>query len=177
MDLRVIKTKKLIKESFLQLRKKEPLEKIKVTEICKIALINKTTFYKHYRDIFDLSEELEKEAFENFWNSFEEKDCLLSDPYRFTLGIPRALNKHGILLHQLFHDRFEAFSNKLEILLKEYYFKPNQSPEEDIRQTFIINGAIHTLKEMKLSRKYDDIILAESISSLIESLRNPPSVK
>ena len=67
MDLRVIKTKKIIKEAFFELRKKYPLEKVKVKDICEMALINKTTFYKYYMDVFDLSTELENEAIEQFF--------------------------------------------------------------------------------------------------------------
>ena len=55
MDKRIVKTKKAIKDTFLQLRAKKPLEKITVKELCELAYINKSTFYCHYKDIYDLS--------------------------------------------------------------------------------------------------------------------------
>lgn len=35
---------------------KLPLDKVKVTEICRIAEVSKATFYLHYRDVYDLAD-------------------------------------------------------------------------------------------------------------------------
>ena len=51
MDLRVEKTERGIKNAFIELRSKKPLEKITIKELCELACINKSTFYSHYRDI------------------------------------------------------------------------------------------------------------------------------
>ena len=45
MDLRIEKTEKAIKNAFMELRSKKPLEKISVRELCALACINKSTFY------------------------------------------------------------------------------------------------------------------------------------
>ena len=50
MDLRMVKTRAQIKEAFLKLREYLMPEKIKVKDICEMAMINKTTFYNHYID-------------------------------------------------------------------------------------------------------------------------------
>ena len=47
-DLRVIKTRKNIIDSFLALLAKKPLEEISVTEICAGANCSRNTFYLHY---------------------------------------------------------------------------------------------------------------------------------
>lgn len=47
-DLRVIKTRKNIIDSFLTLLAKKPLEEISVTEICAGANCSRNTFYLHY---------------------------------------------------------------------------------------------------------------------------------
>ena len=52
MDLRIEKTEKAIKNAFMELRSKKPLEKISVRELCALACINKSTFYSHYEDIY-----------------------------------------------------------------------------------------------------------------------------
>lgn len=59
MDLRIEKTEREIKNAFIGLRAKKPLEKITVRELCGLACINKSTFYAHYRDIYDLSDSME----------------------------------------------------------------------------------------------------------------------
>ncbi len=38
---------------------KEPLEAVSVTRLCKAADINRSTFYSHYMDIFDVMEDIE----------------------------------------------------------------------------------------------------------------------
>ena len=47
-DLRVIKTRRNITESFLALLARKPLEEISVTEICAGAQCSRNTFYLHY---------------------------------------------------------------------------------------------------------------------------------
>ena len=61
MDLRVKRTQKNIREAFFRLRKKKNLDKISVKELSEKAMINKATFYLHYKDVYDLSEKLENE--------------------------------------------------------------------------------------------------------------------
>ena len=65
MDLRIERTKRSIINAFIELRAKKPLEKITVKELSELAYINKATFYSHFHDIYDLSEQLEEEAIMN----------------------------------------------------------------------------------------------------------------
>ena len=53
-DLRVIKTRERIENAMLALLRTRPLEKITVTELARVAMVNKGTFYLHYLDIHDL---------------------------------------------------------------------------------------------------------------------------
>ena len=62
MDIRIEKTKTAIHNTFLELRSKKPLEKITIKELCEKAQINKSTFYSHYKDIYDLSDQLETDV-------------------------------------------------------------------------------------------------------------------
>ena len=62
MDLRIQRTKKSIINAFIELRASKPLEKITIKELSDLAFINKATFYTHYKDIYDLAEQLENEA-------------------------------------------------------------------------------------------------------------------
>ena len=57
-DLRVIKTKKNLYEALITLMKEKTFEEIKVADICKKALINRSTFYNHYQDKYELLYEL-----------------------------------------------------------------------------------------------------------------------
>ena len=46
-DLRVIKTQTILYNTLLELLKEQPFEKIKVSDICQRARINRSTFYSH----------------------------------------------------------------------------------------------------------------------------------
>lgn len=56
-DLRVIKTKSILYSTLLELMKEKQFEEIKVSDICSHALINRSTFYSHYNDKYELLEE------------------------------------------------------------------------------------------------------------------------
>ena len=71
-DRRVRYTKQAIRDGFLQLLREKPIEKISVTEICRVADINRGTFYAHYSGPYDLREKLEKELVDVLENRMQE---------------------------------------------------------------------------------------------------------
>lgn len=58
---RVVLTKRLLLEALLSVLETKHVRDISVTELCRKAGINRTTFYKHYSTPNDVLEELEKE--------------------------------------------------------------------------------------------------------------------
>ena len=54
VDLRIIKTKKAIRDAFLALIEEKGFERISVKEITEKAMISRNTFYLHYSDKNDL---------------------------------------------------------------------------------------------------------------------------
>lgn len=166
-DLRIIKTKKAIKETFLEMRKTIPLEKIRVRDICAKALINKSTFYSHYADAFALSEELEDEAINAFLDKLQYKDCLFSDPERFLSEMPEVFDANMDLLQPLFKDRMDVAFQKIKVRLKAFYTYDGMTQAEEIRLNFIIGGTLHTMQELKMGKQYDDMVLAQNVSMLI----------
>lgn len=65
-DLRVIKTLDSIDKSLLENLKKTPFNKITVEALCERARINRTTFYKHYKDKYDLLDKFLARILEEF---------------------------------------------------------------------------------------------------------------
>ena len=53
-DLRVVKTQNILYATLLSLMKEKTFEEIKVSDICNKALINRSTFYAHYSDKYEL---------------------------------------------------------------------------------------------------------------------------
>ncbi len=58
LDLRVVKTRKNLYTALLELMKEKTFEEIKVLDICNHALINRSTFYAHYNDKYELLADL-----------------------------------------------------------------------------------------------------------------------
>jgi len=57
-DPRVLRTRQLIRDAFVDLLQETDLEKITVNRIAERATINRVTFYLHYRDIPEMLERL-----------------------------------------------------------------------------------------------------------------------
>ena len=57
-DPRVLRTRQLIRDAFIDLLEEVQLEKITVNRIAERATINRVTFYLHYRDIPEMLETL-----------------------------------------------------------------------------------------------------------------------
>ncbi len=62
---RVRLTKQMIKDSFIDLLKEKNIRKITVRELCQVADVNRATFYKYYKDPYDLMDEIMSEFKEN----------------------------------------------------------------------------------------------------------------
>src|SRR5690606_28551082 len=60
-DPRILRTRKLIMDSFIELSERKEFKDITVKDITTEAMINRATFYYHFEDIYDL---LEKALFE-----------------------------------------------------------------------------------------------------------------
>ena len=64
-DRRVKYTKMVLKESLIKLLAKKDISQISIKEICEDADINRSTFYSHYSDQYDLMRKVEDELLEN----------------------------------------------------------------------------------------------------------------
>lgn len=82
-DLRVTKTRRLIKATFLELVQAKPVQKITVIELAKRAEISKGTFYLHYLDIYDLYNQMVEETVAKIAGSFDPYPDLFSAPESF----------------------------------------------------------------------------------------------
>ncbi len=99
-DIRVKRTKKLIRHGLAEISKSKSITKISVKELTDFVEINRGTFYLHYKDIADLVDALENEL-------YEELDKIISS---FT--IDSIINSPVALLEACcvyFKDRAEEF--------------------------------------------------------------------
>ena len=62
MDMRVVKTRRAIRNALIELAEEKDVEKITVKELCERAEISKPAFYSHYGNIYDVVDEIENEV-------------------------------------------------------------------------------------------------------------------
>jgi AcrR family transcriptional regulator len=112
------KTRAILRQSLTTLLREKSVKEITVKELTTLADINRGTFYRHYRDIYNMMEQLENELFDEFrsmldvYTASELKKGLgpiLRDIFRF---IGRNLDLSSALLdsggNTLFLDRLKA---------------------------------------------------------------------
>ena len=161
MDLRVLKTKKNIRDAFLELRKKYSLDEIKVNALCEKAMVNKTTFYNHYQDIYELSEELEAEVLDDFLANFKDIDMMLTDAERCINGMHAALERNNDMLRIVFKDNMDELIARIEKNIHKYYAK-----EDQMLISFLIGGSIHLMMKSKNNNTEVEQFLVEVITKI-----------
>lgn len=70
-DLRVLKTRSLIRGAFVKMINKKGFKNTTVNDISNSAMINRSTFYLHYTDKYDLLTKTVNEAINNILQSIE----------------------------------------------------------------------------------------------------------
>ena len=65
-DRRIRKTQTLFRKTLTRLLLEKDLKDISVSSLTQIADVNRGTFYLHYKDIYDLFEQIESEALADF---------------------------------------------------------------------------------------------------------------
>ncbi len=171
MDLRMVKTRRQIKEAFLALREKFMPEHIKVKDICEVAMINKTTFYNHYADSASLSNEIDDSAVDKVVSDFHERGSILDDSRAYIKGLLGSLERERLFLSRVFRGRPDVFFSKLEERLCSLYRDKAKNAEEKTTLSFAIGGFIKLVKDYAMSEsRYDVEKFIEYASQMIERL-------
>ena len=179
------KTKQLIQTSFMRILENEAFESISVGDITKVAQINRGTFYLHYKDKFDLLDQIEQQLFEDVGNHIDELQTHYSSTHTFEKGQEQlaatlfsSIRLHAPILKIFlsnrgragFHIRFrDAFSEKVRINLEkneslttnlkvpmEYFLSFITSAFLGLIEQWVQNGLDKTPEEM--TALYIDII-------------------
>ncbi|QCQ04425.1 TetR/AcrR family transcriptional regulator [Ligilactobacillus animalis] len=145
MDLRIIKTKKNIKEVFIELRRDQPLEKIRVATICQQALINKSTFYRYYTDVYDLSDQLQQEALDEASTDFKNLKKMFTsiDDFIEALSQLRIKNPEIGILFRGQEDRLIAMAQER---IEKLYLTKDMEERSKISIAFIVGGIVYAYK-------------------------------
>lgn len=174
MDLRIEKTEKAIKNAFIELRAKKPLEKITVKELCAEACINKSTFYSHYADIYALSEAIERETVLSIIDSVKDlKDEFFENSAGFTRALCLAFLSQNSLIKILFSGKEQNhLANQLDRELKKVIFRKKPGYEKDIRKNIILSYCIQGAYHAYLNNpEADTETFVKTIEELVKCLQ------
>ena len=149
MDLRIQRTKRNIYNAFIELRAKKPLEKITITELAELAVINKATFYTHYQDIYDLSEQLENEAILTVLNDIPNPQNLVLNPKQAVFELYTAITSQGTLFRILFsgsrqHILLEKIEKHLKARIYDFFPEYKNNLEKEVLLSVLIQGCFRT---------------------------------
>ena len=145
-DRRTKYTKTVIRQALFDLLQEKPINKITVTDVCKLADINRSTFYSHYEDVYALLASIQNELFENVVltltteNWFEEVLQLVDQNKDLCQAL---IGPHGdsSFIRQLI---YLGYDNSMKFWKKMY---PNASPEtRDYAYAFVSSGVIGILE-------------------------------
>lgn len=173
MDIRIQKTETAIKNAFMELHSQKPIEKITVKELCRLAQINKSTFYTHYQDIYALSDAMQAETIDFVLGTIAQGEWSVRDPGALTRAIFQATTAHRSLINGLFSVRERPrLANALETGVKEMIYRKYPELREDVEKsillTFCIQGGYHAYLN---HQDVDEERLAAVIERISSTLR------
>ena len=118
MDIRVIKSKNSIFDAFVNLRSKKELRKITVKELCEKALINKSTFYTYYEDMFDLSDKIESSVVDGIVSTITNPQMMIDEPVKFYRSLLEAMAENKKLIDTVFSGIKDCYSSNDYVIME-----------------------------------------------------------
>ena len=148
MDLREKKTMRSIYNAFLEIRSKKDIEKVTVKELCDKAEISKATFYLHYRDIYDLSETLQKDVVKEILSHVNDPGDMIYDPTKSSKEMIEGFYASRSMVSILFSgSQFSRLPEMLEQEIKDILFGKYPELKEDVyanvRLTYQLMGSFY----------------------------------
>lgn len=147
-----IRSRKLIRQAFMELLKEKSFEKITVTDIVKLADINRSTFYAHYPDVMGVIDEIEEEILEYTDNIFSNMDfsALFENPLPLLQEIVKIVEENDELYRLLYTTSMAAKQlEKIKGVLLDKIMKTMIVPEKckdsfefEILLRFFMGGVI-----------------------------------
>lgn len=175
IDRRKKYTRMVLKESLLEILQKKQLTLVTVKEICERADINRSTFYAHFNDQFDLLFQIEEELINDMISfleaySTDKKIEVLETTEKLIEYFASQKETCLTLLSQNSHSSFEQKVREVA----EQFIMVNQKDNLDIQSStfkyisaYIISGSIEV---MKVWLENDMDTSPKEIASLITDL-------
>ena len=138
-DPSVLRTRKLIMDSFMELSGKKEFKDITVKDITTEAMINRATFYYHFEDIYDLLEKVLSEVLlVNLNYHTYENDELKEEMFvRIFIAITDFQKSLSHRCHRGYEDTIaRIIREQLEIIFFKMLLKKHSTEDEQVLKVF-----------------------------------------
>ena len=147
---RILVTRRILKESLLELMKEKPITKISIKEICDLSEMSRSTFYMHYQDQFELLKDIEDEALEKTFETLGSADTSLNSVEsieNFLRYVKENRGTFGVLLCQPDTEEFQnLILEKIGAHVKASIPGVYDSKKGSYLFTFVMHGSIDVLR-------------------------------
>ncbi|OAK75473.1 TetR/AcrR family transcriptional regulator [Lederbergia galactosidilytica] len=176
LDRRKKYTRKVLMDSLITLLKIKSISAITVKEICERADINRSTFYSHYKDQFDLLAQIEEEIitelqmYLNQYN-FEQEQEALKMTERL---LEYVVSKYEVCQVLLNENADHTFERRVMHVARSFLIQSKFTHDDvdaDISEyvvTYYISGSIYVIKQW-VANNMDQS--PKQIAQLINSFR------
>ena len=175
MDIRIARTDRAIEQAFMELREKNPLEKIKIKDLCAMACINKSTFYAHYEDIYALANALENKLIESILASVPHTNdsVALHQAETLTRELFHAFMQNQRAVNILFSgSRQGIFANSIEKGLRQRFEEADPTFAADLNRgillSFCVQGCFYAFANN--SSRMDEGKLVELLGAIVRDI-------
>lgn len=154
VDRRVRKTKMQLRQGLARLMQKKSIKEITVKELVDEVDINRSTFYLHYTDIYQMLEKIEEEAMVDIREAMEgcpmdctEREKIIPFLARFFSILD---SNRDLSLALLGPNGDMDFVERIETLIASKFLKPSSLPATDTEiryaYAFCLSGCIGMIK-------------------------------
>jgi AcrR family transcriptional regulator len=149
-------TKTALRDSLIELMQKRPILAVSVKEICDQADISRSTFYAHYKDLYDLLREIEDgtlSALEDMLEQYENKQSAQEMARMFeeilhyiacnSNSVQVLLSENGDISFQ--RRFFRRFTDRQK-MMKYFSGKMADEGKREYHLVFTVNGSVAILQ-------------------------------
>lgn len=179
-DRRIRMTKQMLRNSLIELLKEKPLHSISIKEICVLADLNRSTFYRHYATTYELYEDILAVASEDVAKIIERHKQGREELQTLMVEILEHAEANRELFLVLLNENGnlnvgELFSDNVKKVIKKVRPQQNVTPELElyIIQFFAAGVANFLWTWLNDDRRHSPKMVATFISTLAQNGLRP----
>ena len=173
-DRRIRKTKKLIKDTLIELLLQNPINRISVTELTEKADISRKTFYLHYSSIYDAKNELDDDVInilnsiiETMPDSINETDIMDF----FTMLSEKTLNHKELVAYFIQNSNQSELYTKVKTTLKNAIMQRLESNNQgNVHNEYIVEFVVSGILSSYIEKSKNGNITMDKLSIILTKL-------